>query len=70
VWAGTGSSDGIVELLRDPDALVRLAAADAIAALRPPGSAAAVRAAAARATGDEERRYLLRVADGLEPAGN
>lgn len=65
-WADAGSSEGIVGLLEDTDALVRLAAADALGGLRLPGSAESVRAAAARARAPAERAHLIRVADALD----
>ncbi|MFN7144593.1 MAG: HEAT repeat domain-containing protein, partial [Myxococcota bacterium] len=67
--AEAGVTDRIPELLGDPDALVRLAAADALAVLRPPGAADAVRAAAKRARDPEERAQLTAVADRLEDGG-
>jgi HEAT repeat protein len=67
--ADAGMTDRIPALLADPDALVRLAAADALLALRPPGAAEAVRAAAKRARDPEERAQLDEVAARLEGGG-
>ncbi|MDP2306819.1 MAG: HEAT repeat domain-containing protein [Pseudomonadota bacterium] len=67
--AEAGITGRIPSLLSDPDALVRLAAADALDLLRPPGAAAAVRGAATRARDPEERAHLDTIAARLESTG-
>jgi HEAT repeat protein len=67
--AEAGVTDRIPTLLSDRDMLVRLAAADALDQLRPPGAAAAVRAAATRAKDAEERAHLDAIAARLETSG-
>ncbi len=64
--AEAGITDRIPSLLADPDPLVRLAAADALDLLRPPGAAVAVRAAATRARAPDERAHLDAIATRLE----
>mgnify|MGYP003334286236 CR=1 FL=1 len=66
ICADAGVLDRIPTMLEDPDTLVRLAAADALLVLRPPGAAEQVRAAARRAKGTDERTQLLTVAAQLD----
>lgn len=67
--AEAGITDRIPSLLADPDTLVRLAAADALELLRPPGAATAVRTAATRARDPQERAHLDAIATRLETSG-
>lgn len=64
--ADAGVLDRIPTLLQDDDPLVRLAAADAIAQLRPEGAAATLRAAAKRTKDKVEREHVESLAAALE----
>jgi HEAT repeat protein len=66
--AEAGVTDKIPSLLQDGDPLVRLAAAEALGTLRPPGAADALRAAAARANDADERARMIELADLLTPS--
>ena len=58
-----GRSDLLLPLLADRDRLVRLAAADALAALGSPSAADALARAAERARDDEERAAMRRAVE-------